>query len=65
MSFIEEFSKKSNRELGEIASDFVKCGDCMNCKADGVLCGYDDPDRIRIEFMEVMAKRLLDKPDNL
>lgn len=58
MGFKEELEKKSNKELGEIIFDFTKCGDCMNCKAEGVLCGFNDPNWVRHKFMEVVAGRL-------
>lgn len=58
MGFKEELEKKSNKELGEIIFDFTKCGDCMNCKAEGILCGFSDPNWVRFKFMEVVAERL-------
>lgn len=59
MYFMNEISELSNKELGEILYDFTKCGRCSECKADGVLCGFNDPVKVRMNFAKEVAKRLI------
>lgn len=48
----------TNKELAEVIEDFYKCGECFECKADGVLCGFDDHVQVRMKFALEVAKRL-------
>lgn len=54
----EDIRNMTNKELAEIIEDFYKCGDCSNCKADMILCGFDNSDKIRTKFALEVAKRL-------
>lgn len=59
MYFMNEISDLSNQELGKILWDFTQCGDCSKCEADGVLCGFNDHVKVRMNFAKEVAKRLM------
>lgn len=48
----------TNKKLAEVIEDFYNCGNCSECKADGVLCGFNNPSRVRMKFALEVAKRL-------
>lgn len=54
----EDIRNITNKELAEIIEAFYQCGDCSECKADMVLCGFDNSDKVRMKFALEVAKRL-------